>query len=102
MHHRPSRARDKGCTRPDCTVWGYYCEVHHTPDWDPNGATDADKLHFGCGPDHALVTEGHASTTVTADGRLAWSIGDDPPRVNGIHHDDRLLGDEDEDGPRTL
>jgi hypothetical protein len=86
-------ARDKGCTRPDCTVWGYGCEVHHTPDWHPDGATDADKLHFGCPPDHKLVTDGHASTTVTPDGRLAWSIGDDPPRINRIHHDDELLDD---------
>jgi hypothetical protein len=86
--------RDHGCTRPDCTVRGYDCEVHHTPDWNPDGATDADKLHFACGPDHALVTDGHATTTVTSDGRLAWSIGDDPPDVNHIHHDHELLDDD--------
>jgi hypothetical protein len=87
-------ARDHGCTRPDCTLWGYQCEVHHTPDWDPDGATDADKLHFACPPDHKLLTDGHASTTVTEDGRLAWSVGDDPPRINRIHHDDELLDDD--------
>jgi hypothetical protein len=87
-------ARDKGCTRPDCTVSGYDCEVHHTPDWYPDGATDADKLNFACPRDHKLVTDGHASTTVTEDGRLAWSVGGDPPRINRIHHDDELLDDD--------
>ncbi len=87
-------ARDKGCSRPDCTAAGYDCEVHHTPDWHPDGATDADKLHFACPPDHKLVTDGHASTTVTPDGRLAWSIGDGTPRINRIHHVDELLDDE--------
>ena len=86
-------ARDKGCTRPNCTVWGYECEVHHTPDWDAGGATDADQLHFGCGPDHALATDGHATTTVTDDGRLAWAIGDEPPWTNPVHHDAELFDD---------
>jgi hypothetical protein len=87
-------ARDHGCTRPGCTVWGYGCEVHHTPNWDPDGATDADKLHFACPSDHKLLTDGHASTTVTEDGRLAWSIGEDPPDINRIHHDHELLDDD--------
>jgi hypothetical protein len=91
-------ARDKGCTRPDCTAGGYDCEVHHTPDWYPDGATDADTLHFACPPDHKLVSDGHASTTVTEDGRLAWAVGDDPPAINHIHHDDELLDDDVGDG----
>jgi hypothetical protein len=93
-------SRDKGCTRPGCTAPGYYCEVMHTPDWHPDGATDADKLHFGCGPDHKLVTEGHASTTVTEDGRLAWSVGGAPPETNPIHHaDNDFLKEGDSDPP---
>lgn len=87
-------ARDKGCTRPGCTVWGYRCEVMHTPDWHPDGATDADKLHFGCGPDHKMVTNGHASTTITNHGRLAWTIGEHPPHINHLHHTNELLDDE--------
>ena len=51
-------ARDGGCTRPNCLEPGYHCEVHHSPDWAPNGATDADKLFFACGPDHELVSQG--------------------------------------------
>ncbi len=84
-------ARDQGCTRPGCAVPGYECEVHHAPNWDPDGRTDADHLYFGCGPDHELVTDGHATTTVTEDGRLAWSGGGSPPRVNPLHRDDDLL-----------
>ncbi|MDT5186441.1 MAG: hypothetical protein QOI29_4599 [Mycobacterium sp.] len=68
--------------------------VHHTPDWTPDGATDADKLHFACGPDHKLLTDRHATTTVTDDGRLAWIIGEDPPDINHIHHDHELLDEE--------
>ena len=92
-------SRDKGCTRPGCTVPGYHCEVMHTPDWYPDGASDADKLHFGCGPDHKMVTTGHAHTTVTDDGRLAWTIGDAPPQTNPIHHADQdfLTNDNEDD-----
>jgi hypothetical protein len=60
----------------------------HTPDWHPDGRSDADSLHFGCPPDHKMVTNGHATTTVTHDGRLEWSIGDAPPATNPIHHAD--------------
>jgi len=81
-------ARDKGCTRPGCTEPGYHCEVMHTPDWHPDGRTDADTLHFGCGPDHKLITNGHATTTVTDDGHLAWQLGNTPPATNPIHHAD--------------
>jgi hypothetical protein len=83
-------ARDQGCTRPGCTAAGYHCEVHHAPDWDPDGRTDADCLYFACPRDHALVTRGHATTTVTDDGRLAWSVGGAPPEVNPLHRDSDL------------
>ena len=91
-------ARDGGCTRPGCTVWGYHCEVMHTPDWHPNGATDVDKLHFGCGPDHRLITYGQVGTAVNEDGRLAWTIGDGSSQTNPVHHDDELLDDPPEPG----
>ena len=64
-------SRDGGCTRPNCVAPGYHSEVHHSPPWTPDGATDADALYFACGPDHALVTDGHLHTTVTDTGRLA-------------------------------
>jgi len=70
--------------------------THHAADWTPDGRTDADALFFGCAPDHKLATDGHATTTVTSDGRLAWSVGDSPPKTNRIHHDDELLDDEED------
>jgi len=89
-------SRDGGCTRPDCVAPGYHSEVHHSPPWTPDGATDADKLYFACGPDHTLVTDGHLHTTVTDTGRLAWTDGTSPPQINHAHHPDELLhGDPD-------
>jgi hypothetical protein len=89
-------ARDGGCTRPGCTQPGYYSEVHHSPDWSPDGKTDADCLYFACGPDHKLVTDGHYQTSLTDTGRLAWIDGTQPPEVNHAHHPEELLrGDTD-------
>ncbi len=89
-------ARDGGCTRPNCVAPGYHCEVHHSPDWYPGGATDADMLFFACGPDHDLVSKGHWQTIVTDTGRLAWTDGTGPPEINHAHHPDELLrGDPD-------
>jgi len=89
-------ARDGGCTHPNCLEPGYHCEVHHSPDWSSNGATDADKLFFACAPDHDLVTKGHRKTIVTDAGRLAWTDGTQPPEINHAHHPEELLrGDTD-------
>ncbi|MCV7368160.1 HNH nuclease [Mycolicibacterium duvalii] len=88
-------ARDGGCTRPNCTAPGYHCEVHHDDEWGKGGRTDADALFFGCGPDHKLLTLGRMSATVRS-GRLAWTDGLSPPRINRVHHPDELLrGDPD-------
>jgi hypothetical protein len=91
-------ARDKGCTRPDCLERGYHCEVHHAVDWADGGQTDADTLYFACAPDHTEATCGNLTTTVTDEGRLAWSDGTGPARVNHIHRPDELLT-WDEDDP---
>src|SRR6201996_6295085 len=84
-------ARDRGCTRPNCLVAGYYCEVHHSPDWLHGGRTDADKLHFLCNPDHAMASRGESRTIVTESGRLGWTDGTGPPEINHAHHPDELL-----------
>jgi hypothetical protein len=84
-------ARDGGCTRPRCSTRGYDCEVHHSPDWSPNGRTDADALFFACPPDHKLITDGHYRTQVTNTGRLAWTDGTTPPDINHTHHPEELL-----------
>ena len=89
-------ARDRGCTRPNCLVAGYYCEVHHSPDWLHGGRTDADKLHFACCPNHGRVSRGELRTQVMKNGRLGWTDGTGPPQINHAHHPDELLrGDSD-------
>lgn len=92
-HRIVCHARDGGCTKPNCFVRGYDCEVHHARAWSAGGTTDADNLYFGCDGDHDAVTDGVYDTTVTEDGRIAWSDGSGPPRVNDVHHPERLLED---------
>ena len=94
-------ARDRGCTRPDCTEPGHHCEVHHDPPWAAGGRTDADCLFFGCGPDHTILSKGLMQTKVTDTGRLAWTDGTGPPEINLVHHPDELLAElfEDDDKP---
>ncbi|MFN8032949.1 MAG: DUF222 domain-containing protein [Mycobacterium sp.] len=97
-HRIICHARDGGCTKPNCFVRGYDCEIHHAVDWSAGGPTDADNLYFGCACDHAAATDGTYITTVTEDGHLAWSDGTGPPQVNDFHHPERLLADDDDDG----
>lgn len=93
-HRIICHARDHGCTKPRCFVNGYDCEIHHANEWSAGGPTDADNLFFGCGADHAAVTDGTYTTTVTRDGRIGWSDGNGPPRINDAHHPERLLSPE--------
>jgi hypothetical protein len=94
-------ARDRGCTRPGCLVCGYYCEVHHSPDWARGGRTDADKQFFACTPDHATATRGDMHTTITDNGRLGWTDGTGPPEINHAHHPDELLHQDPDPHPTT-
>lgn len=88
-------ARDRGCTRPNCTQPGYRCEVHHSRHWADGGRTNADELWFTCPCDHAAETNGHYTTT-PIDGRLAWTTGTgQPPGINHAHHPEELLTDPD-------
>jgi hypothetical protein len=96
-HRVICHARDRGCTRPSCLEPGYHCEVHHSPGWSQGGRTNADELYFACGGDHGPATRGEQHTTVTDQGRLAWTNGTGPPRINHLHHPDELLDDNDDD-----
>ena len=87
-------ARDRGCTHPGCAEPGYHCQVHHAPlDYADGGHTDADRLFFACGPAHTAATQGAYHTEITDDGRLAWTDGTGPPKVNRRHHPEELLAD---------
>ncbi len=49
--------RDRGCTRPGCTVCGYDRQVHHAvADWKNDGRPNIDDLTFGCSPSAAGPT----------------------------------------------
>jgi hypothetical protein len=93
-HRIICHARDRGCTRPNCTQPGYRCEVHHCPGWARGGRTNPDELWFACPRDHSGETRGHYTTAPT-NGRLAWTDGTAPPQVNHAHHPDELLADPD-------
>lgn len=87
--------RDRGCTRPGCTVPGYGCEAHHAVlDWANGGLTDVDDLAFACPKDNKLVTEGGWTTRKNLFGETEWippphlDVGQ--PRVNDFHHPERL------------
>ncbi|OBA79509.1 hypothetical protein A9W99_20820 [Mycobacterium sp. 1164966.3] len=94
-------ARDRGCTRPGCTVWGYHCEVHHTKDWATTHCTDVNKLTFACGADHPLVEPGGYTTHTRHDGQTEWippaHLDHGQPRTNPYHHPERMLRTENED-----
>ena len=54
-----SHSKDRGCTRPGCTVPGYWCEVHHAEtDWVDDDQTNIDELTLACGPDNRLDKPG--------------------------------------------
>ncbi len=87
-------ARDRGCTAPGCAAPGYLCEVHHLTEWSAGGSTDIDGLIFGCGPHHALLTDGGWTVRKHPDGSVAWIP---PPHLpipagaNTYHHPEQLL-----------
>ena len=95
-------ALDRGCTRPGCTVPGYWCQVHHVDDWvAANGETNITKLTLACGPDNRLVEEGGWTTRKRDDGRTEWipppHLDTDQSRVNDYHHPEKYLRREDDD-----
>ncbi len=96
-------AKDRGCSRPGCTVPGYQCQVHHVTDWAKGGLTDIDDLTLACGKDNRLVTENGWRTRKRKDGRTEWipppHLDSGQTRVNDYHHPQNYLLPEDDDEP---
>jgi hypothetical protein len=95
-------AKDRGCSRPGCTVSGYFTEAHHVREWADCHETHIDDLTLGCPPDHRLVTPGGWTTRKRANGDTEWipppHLDYGQPRTNAFHHPEKLLrGDDDED-----
>nr|CRL67922.1 REP13E12 repeat protein [Mycolicibacterium malmesburyense] len=89
-------ARDRGCTKPGCTVPASWAQVHHAAqDWAAGGATDIDGLTLACGPHNRLVTDGAWRTRIRADGRVEWlpppDLDTGQTRVNNYHHPEKYL-----------
>jgi hypothetical protein len=98
-------AKDRGCTRPGCTVPGYWCQVHHAVnDWADGGQSNIDEETLACGPDNRLVEDGGWTTRKRKDGRTEWipppHLDTGQTRVNDYHHPQNyLLPEDDEDEP---
>lgn len=95
---------ERGCTKPNCTASALRSQVHHaTRDWHRGGATDIDELTLACPADNRLVNDGPNGWTTRKrphDNRTEWipppHLDRGQPRVNDLHHPERLLVDNDE------
>jgi hypothetical protein len=68
-------ARDRGCTRPGCTVAGANCQVHHAVnDWADDGQTDVDDLTLACPTNNRDVKPGGWTTRRLPNGGSLPSI----------------------------
>jgi Domain of unknown function (DUF222) len=96
-------ARDRGCTRPGCTVAGAHCQVHHAvADWADDGQTDVDDLTLACPTNNREVKPGGWRTRKRKDGRTEWipppHLDSGQSRVNDYHHPENyLLPDQDDE-----
>ena len=89
-------ARDRGCTRPGCTVCGYNSQVHHAvADWKNNGQTNIDDLTLACGPDNRMLNKTAWTTRKNSHGDTEWipppDLDTGQRRINGYHHPEKYL-----------
>jgi len=93
-------ARDRGCTRPGCTVPGYGTQVHHIRRWAEGGESNIDEEVLACGPCNRLAENGWR-VRVRTDGFVEWipppHLDDGRARTNVYHHPQRMLVDPDDD-----
>ncbi|BBZ14403.1 hypothetical protein MBRA_45980 [Mycobacterium branderi] len=87
-------AKDRGCTRPNCDVPGYWTQVHHKKSWARGGTTDITNLTLACKPDNDIA-ENDWLTTQSANGQTQWipppQLDHGQPRINNYHHPERYL-----------
>ncbi|MBV8293107.1 MAG: HNH endonuclease [Mycobacterium sp.] len=95
-------AKDRGCTAPSCDVPGYFTEVHHVTPWAKTHITDINDLALACGPHHAIAEQGW-TTRKNQHGDSEWipppHLDYGQPRTNTYHHPEKLLRDDEDDGP---
>jgi hypothetical protein len=93
--------RDRGCTRPGCTVPGANCQAHHAVnDWADDGQTNIDDLTLACPTDNRSVKPGGWTTRKRNDGRTEWipppRLDNGQSRVNDYHHPENYLRPDDD------
>jgi hypothetical protein len=93
-------SRDRGCTKPGCTVSGYDSQVHHITGWAKNnGLTNVDEEVLACGADNRLAEDGW--TVRIHRGTAEWTpppqLDTGQARINYYHHPHRLLTPDDEE-----
>ncbi len=90
--------RDRGCTKPGCTVPGYGTQVHHVNGWAKGAQTNIDEEVLACGADNRLAEQGW--TVTIRNGVAEWipppEIDVGQSRVNYYHHPERLLAPRDD------
>jgi len=84
-------ARDRGCTRPGCTVPGYWSQVHHAvADWKDGGETNVDDMTLACGPDNRMIETTDWTTRRNTKGQTEWhpppGLDTGQKRVNDYLH----------------
>jgi hypothetical protein len=92
-------SRDRGCTKPGCTVSGYDSQVHHIRGWAKNdGQTNVDEEVLACGADNRLAEDGW--TVRIRRGIVEWipppELDTGQARINFYHHPHRLLAPDDD------
>ncbi|BDB40434.1 hypothetical protein Mkiyose1665_58320 [Mycobacterium kiyosense] len=87
--------KDRGCTKPGCTVPGYWTQVHHLEGWFAKQRTHIDELTLACGPDNRMVELRNYITRRNAHSLTEWIPPDHldhgQPRTNCMHHPERPL-----------
>jgi len=73
VHNLNSHSRDRGCTRPGCTVAGAHCQVHHAvSDWAHDGQTQRRRPHPGLSPRQPQRQTRRLENPKRKDGRTEW------------------------------
>jgi len=84
-------ARDRGCTKPNCTAPASRCQAHHVDtDWRDGGLPNITTLALACGCDNRLADTGGWHTTMGPSGRAHWTppplLDVGQPRTNHYWH----------------
>lgn len=96
-------ARERGCSKPGCTVGAYWCEVHHCEEWQRDqGGTDITTETLVCKRDHRMIGPNGWITKKRADGVTQWfpppELDTGGPTTNDMHHPERFLRKPHDDG----